>query len=102
MKIKTNDSVKILTGNDRGKTGTVLKVMPKSHKLVVKGINIVKKHVKSQKGSPQGGIVDKTLPISISRAMLICPLCGKPTRVGYKLTDKTKQRLCHKCQKTFN
>ncbi len=102
MKIKTGDNVKILSGIDRGKSGTVLRVIPKNNKLLVKGINIVKRHVKSQKGSPQGGIIDKTLPINIARAMLICPLCGKTTRVGYLLTEKTKQRLCRKCQKTFN
>ena len=102
MKIKRNDTVKVIKGNDSGKTGAVLRVFPQANKVVVKGVHIVKKHVKSQKGTPSGGIIDKTLPVPIAKVMLVCPLCGKITRVAYRKNNQSKQRACTHCQKTFN
>ena len=101
MKIRRTDSVKIIKGNDRGKSGEVLLVNAGKGQVVVKGVHIVKKHIKSQKNNPHGGIVDKTLPLPIANVMLVCPLCGKPTRVGFKIEGGAKQRLCRHCQKTF-
>ena len=98
MKIKKHDQVIILSGSDKGRTGSVSRVFPKLDKIVVDGINVVKKHVKPT-GNKQGGIVDKNLPIAVSKAMLICTECGKPTRVGFQLDKKGKKyRICRKCQ----
>jgi large subunit ribosomal protein L24 len=101
MKIKKGDTVKIISGNDSGKTGEVLRVFPDKNKLLVKGINIAKKHLKASKTSPHGGIIDKTLPINATNAMLICPGCAKPTRIKYSIKENSKLRVCAKCKKTI-
>lgn len=101
MKIKKGDTVKLLSGNSRSKTGEVLLVMPRKNKVIVKGVNIVKKHLKAKAQSVRGGIVDKTLPVDISNVQIICPNCAKPTRVSYSITGKNKTRLCKKCKKSF-
>ncbi|HOE74405.1 MAG TPA: 50S ribosomal protein L24 [bacterium] len=101
MKIKKGDTVKLLSGNSRNKTGEVLLVVPAKNKVIVKGVNIVKKHLKAKAQSVRGGIVDKALPISLSNVQLICPNCAKPTRVSYSLGEKNKARLCKKCKKSF-
>lgn len=100
MKIKRGDTVKIILGNERGKTGEVLAVFPTKNKITVKGVHIVKKHMKAGK-KVRAGIVDKTLPVDISNVQLICPNCSKPTRVKYVQNDKVKSRQCIKCQKTM-
>ncbi len=101
MKIKKGDTVKILKGNESGKTGEVMLVLPEKGKVVVKGVNVVKRHMKAGQSTPHGGIVDKTLPISISNVQLICPNCSKPSRVEYKVTDKSKVRICKKCKNSM-
>lgn len=101
MKIRKTDVVKVMKGNDRGKTGEVLMVNADKKQVVVKGVHIVKRHIKNQKNNPHGGIVDKTLPLPIANVMLVCPLCSKPTRVKFKVEADNKQRLCQHCQKTF-
>jgi len=93
MKIKKGDEVIITCGKDKGRKGEVLRAMPKERKLLVKGVNVVKRHTKPTQTSP-GGIVSKELPISVSNASLIDPKDGKPTRVGYKtLKDGSKVRF---------
>ncbi len=100
MKIKKNDQVKITLGKDRGRTGTVKRVLPKKNKIVVEGINIAKKHVKPQGENQKGGIIKVEKPFFASKAMVICPSCKEPTRVGYEINDKgEKQRICRKCNK---
>lgn len=101
MKIKKGDTVKIIGGNDSGKTGEVLMVIPESSKIVVKGVNVVKKHMKANQNTPHGGIVDKTLPINISNVQLLCPNCAKPARIGYKIGEAGKSRICKRCKKTM-
>jgi large subunit ribosomal protein L24 len=101
MKIRKNDTIEILQGKDKGKTGQVEKVFPKKNKILVAGINIVKKHVKPTKKMPQGGLVDWPLPFDISNAILICPKCNKKTRVAYKLINNKKVRICKKCKNTI-
>ena len=96
MKIKKNDNVMITVGKDRGKSGIVERVFPDA-KVVVKGIHIMKKHVKPSKKNPQGGIIDINKKIDISDVMLVCPNCGKRTRVGYKIEKDIKTRICKKC-----
>ena len=85
MKIIKGDTVQVITGNDNGKTGRVIKVFPKKHKIIVEGINIVKKHSRPSQDNPQGGIIEKEAAINLSNVMLISG--GKPTRVGYKFLD---------------
>jgi len=102
MKILKGDKVKILIGKDKGREGEVVKSFPKKSTLVVKGLNIFKKHVKPTQNQP-GKIIEKERPIYISKLILICPECKKPTRVGFKI-DKSgaKYRICKKCQAVIN
>ncbi len=100
--VKTNDTVIILSGKDKGKKGKVLAVSPKENKIIVEGCNMIKKHVKPRKMGDKGGIVDAESAMYACKAMLVCPKCGKPTRVAHKiLADGTKERLCKKCGETF-
>lgn len=100
MKIKKNDNVAILGGKDKGKSGIVERVIPATKRIVVKGLNVAKKHVKPSQKNPQGGIIDINLPLDISNVALICPNCGKPTRIGYNVADGAKTRICRKCNQS--
>lgn len=97
MKIKTKDKVRLLAGKDKGREGTVEKVFPKRGKVLVSRVNIYKKHAKSAPGRP-GGIIDLARPLSASNVALICPACGKLTRVGYRVNQDKKVRICKKCK----
>jgi len=98
MKILKGDKVKILIGKDKGREGEVIKSFPKKSSLIVKGLNIFKKHVKPSQGRP-GSIIEKERAIYVSKVSLICPECKKTTRVGYKIDKSgTKYRICKKCQ----
>jgi len=98
LKIKKGDKVRVLTGKDRGKSGNVTRVLPDAGKVIVDGVNVAKKHQKATRATMQGGIIDKDMPIPVANVALICPACGKPTRVGYRVdTDGTKTRTCKKC-----
>ncbi len=106
MKIKKNDTVLIISGKDRGKKGKVLDVLPKINKIVVEGVNIVKKHQRPRRQGEKGQIVELPKPIDVSNVKLICPKCGKPTRVGYRVVKDVSQtslrqkkfRFCKKCK----
>lgn len=98
MNIKVDDTVKILTGDDRAVTGRVLKVFPKRGKLVVEGVNRVLKHVRRSQRNPQGGRLSKEMPIPLSNVMLVCDRCGKATRTAVRYKDDgSKERFCKKC-----
>ena len=97
MKIKKGDTVEIISGNDKGKTGEVLEVIPKSSKIVVKGVNIRKKHIKPRKQGEEGGIIPLECSINSSKANVVCSKCGKGTRVGYIMEKGEKVRVCKKC-----
>ena len=97
MKIKKGDTVQVLSGNDKGKTGEVLEVIPKTEKIIVKGVNIRKKHVKPRKQGEEGGIISVECAIHSSKVNVVCPKCGKPARLGYKVVDGKKVRVCKKC-----
>ena len=97
MNIKKGDTVKILSGNDKGKTGEVLEVIPKTEKIIVKGINIRKKSVKPRKQGEVGGIISSEAAIHSSKAQVVCPKCGKATRIGYIVEKDEKVRVCKKC-----
>ena len=97
MKIKKDDQVLIIAGNDKGKKGKVLKSLPSKEKIVVEGIALVKKHVKPRKSGQKGQIATAPRAISVTNAKIICSKCGKATRVGYEIIDKKKYRVCKKC-----
>jgi large subunit ribosomal protein L24 len=84
MHIKKDDVVLVISGNDRGKKGRVLKVFPKRNRIIVEGINFIKRHTKPNQINPQGGIVEKEGPIHASNVMLLCSVTGEPTRIGHK------------------
>jgi len=98
MKILKNDQILVISGKDKGKTGTVEKAFPKKKKLIITGANIRKKHLKPSKKNPQGGIVEFPAPTDISNVKLICPKCGKPTRIGFETIKDTKERKCKRCK----
>lgn len=98
MKIKKGDTVLILSGKDRAKHGKVLSVLPKEGRLLVEGVNMRKKHVKPKKSGEKGQVVELPGLISFSSAQLICSKCGKTTRVGYKIVENKKYRICKKCE----
>ena len=97
MKIKTGDKVIVLSGKDKGKTGKVLVADPKALKVIVEGVNVATKHQKAQKKGQDGGIIKVETPIYVSKVQLVCPKCGKGTRVAYKIVDGKKVRVCKKC-----
>lgn len=95
MKIKKGDQVIVLSGEDKGKTGEVVKALPKESKVVVQGINLVKRHTKPSQTTP-GGIVTKEAPINVSNVAIVDPKTGKATKVGYKEVDGKKVRVARK------
>jgi len=88
IRLRKNDMVQVLAGKYKGKTGKIVAVHPTENKVTVEGVNIVKKHVKPNKAYPQGGIIDITKPIWVSKVAVVDPTSKKPTRVGYELDDK--------------
>ena len=97
MKVKKGDTVQVLSGNDKGKKGEVLEVIPKDSKVVVKGVNVRKKHIKPRKQGDEGGIISVECAINSSKVNVVCPKCGKATRVEYKIENDKKVRVCKKC-----
>ena len=97
MKIKKGDTVQVLSGNDKGKTGEVLEIIPKLQKVIVKGVNVRKKHVKPRKQGEEGGIISVECSIHSSKVNVVCPKCNKATRVGMVKEGKEKIRVCKKC-----
>jgi large subunit ribosomal protein L24 len=96
MHVKKGDTVKVISGKDKGKTGVVLTATPKNERVLVEGVNIVKKHTKPNQANPQGGIVSQEAAIHVSNVMLLDPKSGEPTRVGYKVEDGKKVRVAKK------
>jgi len=102
MKILKGDIVKVLIGKDKGREGEVVKAMPKKDKIIIKGLNIFKKHIKASQGKP-GSIVERERAITVSKVALICQNCKKTIRVAYQI-DKSgeKSRICRKCKSILN
>lgn len=99
MKIKKGDIVKVLTGASKGKSGKVLTVFLQTGKITVEGVNLRKKHARPKKQGQKGQIVEFPAALSVSKVAVVCPKCGKPTRVGYLVKpDEKKRRVCKKCQ----
>ncbi|MGH2652986.1 MAG: 50S ribosomal protein L24 [Actinomycetota bacterium] len=95
--IRRDDEVRVMHGKDRGKSGRVVRVMPREGRIMVEGVARAKKHSRPSKRRQQGGIIDIELPIDISNVMLVCKSCGQPTRVGHRVEGDTKVRVCKKC-----
>jgi large subunit ribosomal protein L24 len=97
MRIKKGDIVKIISGNFRGNKGKVLSVFPDKSTAIIEGINFQKKHLRPKSAQEPGGIIQKEGPIHCSNLLLICPKCGEVTKIGFKLLDNRKVRICKKC-----
>ncbi len=97
IKIRKGDLVQVLTGKDRGKQGTVSRVLPKKNKVIVDGVNVAKKHQKAQSAEKPGGIIDKDLPLPVANVGIVCSACGGPVRIGYSFEGDSKVRVCKKC-----
>ena len=98
MNIRTGDNVIVLSGKDKGKTGKVIRADIKGMKVVVEGVNVATKHQAPRKQGQEGGIIKVETPIYVSKVQVVCPKCGKPTRVAHKFdADGNKSRVCKKC-----
>lgn len=103
MKIKKNDTVKVISGNYRGMEGKVLKVFPDQHRIIIEKVNLIKRHTRQTGQGQEGGIIEKEAPVDVSNVILICPKCNRPTRTGMmKLADGRKVRQCKKCNETLS
>jgi large subunit ribosomal protein L24 len=103
MKIRKNDTVLVIAGKDKGKKGKVRFAYPKEKKVIVEGINFIKKHSKARGAVRQAGIIDLEAPLSVSNVMLFCDKCDKPTRVGFRqLEDGRKVRVCRACNEVID
>ncbi|HHS49849.1 MAG TPA: 50S ribosomal protein L24 [candidate division Zixibacteria bacterium] len=103
IRVKKNDIVKVIAGNSRGKKGKVLKVYPRSRRVVVEGVNFILRHTRPSSQTQQGGIQEREAPVNVSNVMLICPKCGGTTRIGMHFTDDgSKVRFCKKCREMID
>ncbi|MDR2523639.1 MAG: 50S ribosomal protein L24 [Synergistaceae bacterium] len=103
MRIKKNDRVRVISGKDKGKEGKILRRVPDKDLVVVEGVNMVSRHVKPSQKNPQAGIVKQEAPIYASKVMLVCPQCGKATRVGCSFLESGKKvRVCRKCSEIID
>jgi len=101
--IKKNDNVIVISGDEKGKKGRVLAVYPEEDKLLVEKLNIIKRHMKPSKRYTRGGIIEKEAPIHRSNVMLLCPECGKPTRIGQGALENSKKvRVCKRCKEVID
>ncbi|MGG3891675.1 50S ribosomal protein L24 [Metabacillus fastidiosus] len=102
MHVKKGDKVMVISGKDKGKQGVILAAFPKQDRVLVEGVNIVKKHSKPSQVNPQGGIVSQEAPIHVSNVMPLDPKSSEPTRVGYKVVDGKKVRVAKKSGETLD
>ena len=98
MQIRKNDSVMVISGKEKGKTGKVLRVLPKEDSVLIERLNLVKRHSRPRGPQQPGGIVEKEASIPVSNLMIMCDKCNAPVRIGHKiLTDGEKVRICRRC-----
>lgn len=97
LHVKKGDTVQILAGKDKGKQGKIISAFPKNSKVIVEGINKVKRHSKPSLKVPNGGIISKEMPIHSCKVQLVCPACNKPTRIAHKSVNGKNARVCKKC-----
>lgn len=102
LHVKKNDTVKVLKGKDKGKTGKVLKVDPAKYRVIIQGINFTKKHARRTRQDAQGGIIHREAPVNIANLAVICKGCNNPTRIGVDIMkDGTKVRYCKRCKEVL-
>ncbi len=102
-KVRKGDIVKVIAGNDRGKRGEVMLVFREKERLIVKGVNIITRHQRPTARQREGGIIEREGTIHISNVLVICPLCDRPTRVGFTFTEaREKLRVCKQCGESFD
>ena len=97
MNVKLNDNVLVIAGKDKGKQGKVIATSPKAHTVTVEGVRMQKKHEKARKANETSKIVEVPGPVDVSNVMVVCPVCGKATRVKHQIVDGKKARVCKKC-----
>ena len=102
MKVKKGDTVLIISGKDKGKKGKIIQALPKENRISVEGINLRKKHQRPRKQGEKGQVVLLPALMSVSNAKLICPKCGKASRIGYTFANKKKVRICKKCKEQIS
>jgi large subunit ribosomal protein L24 len=103
-RVKRNDTVKVISGKDKGKEGRVVRVYPKQGRVFVEGVNVATKHkrvAQTRQGAQEGGIIHEEVPIQLSNVMPVCPKCDLPTRVGAKVINNEKVRFCRRCEAEF-
>ena len=102
MNVNRDDTVLVIAGKDKGKRGRVREVRPADNKIIIEGINIVKKHTKGRQGARQAGIVEQEAPLAASKVMVVCPSCDRGTRIGHTFLDNgQKVRQCRHCGQVF-
>jgi large subunit ribosomal protein L24 len=102
LKVRKGDEVVVIAGKDRGKKGRVTEVRPDDGTIIVAGVNIAKRHTKPNPSKNQkGGIIDQPMPLALGKVMVVCPHCGKATRVGHHMDEDTKERVCKRCGETI-
>ena len=101
MKLKKGDTILVISGKDAGKTAKILRSLPKEGMILVEGVNMKSKHIRPKRQGEKGQVVKIPLPIDVSNVKFLCPKCGKPTRVGYKIVGDKKMRMCKKCKNEF-
>lgn len=97
LNVKKGDTVVVLSGKDKGKQGKIIQALPKKMQVVVEEVNKVKRHTKPSLKAPQGGIIQKEMPLNVCKVQLVCPACNKPTRIAHKLVDGKNLRVCKHC-----
>jgi large subunit ribosomal protein L24 len=103
MKIRKNDTVIVIAGKDRGKKGKVRLALPDEDRVIVEGLNMIKRHSRARKAARQAGIIELEAPIHVSNVMLVCEKCGNPTRINFSfLADGKKVRVCNSCQEVID
>ena len=101
LAVRRDDTVIMISGDDKGKKGKVIEVSPGEGKIIVEGINIVTKHVRPRRQGEEGGIIRREIPMYASKVMRVCPKCGKATREAFKVENGAKVRVCKKCGETI-
>jgi large subunit ribosomal protein L24 len=103
MKIKKEDNVLVISGKDRGKKGKIRKALPKENRIIIEGVNMIKRHARARGQARQAGIIEREAPIDVSNVMLICNKCNKPARMGYRILDDGKKvRVCRNCKEVID
>jgi large subunit ribosomal protein L24 len=103
MRVKREDNVLVISGKDRGKKGKIRKALPKENRIIIEGVNMIKRHARARGQARQAGIIEREAPIDASDVMLICNKCNKPARVGYRILDDGKKvRVCRICKEVID